>query len=307
MPMRIIGTLFVLILVFGIGGCSGDKPSMKTSIHSLPLTISSQGSPNQADLPATTRPTSQTQTASINPSNGTLSESPDNTLKKSNVQKNLVPVLYYHSVMSKAGNELSMPPDQFETQMAYLQDKGYQSVSLNQLCQARYLGRSLPTKPFVITFDDGYVDNYTTAFPILKKYGFSATIFMVSSYINGEGFMSWPQLKELTANGWEIEGHTVNHQYLTKLDATTVLNELKSSKELLEKGLGNPVDFFAYPYGDLNADVALAVKNTGYIMAFTTERGWADLKADAWHLHRVYCYAFMGLNEFSRRIQNPNY
>jgi len=209
--------------------------------------------------------------------------------------------------MREVGNEVRMPPDQFEDQMAYLQDKGYQSISLDQFYQAEYFGETLPAKPIMITFDDGYADNYTTAFPILKKYGFTATIFMVSSYIDGEGFMTWPQLKELAANGWQIEGHTANHTDLTKLDSKTVLSELKSSKELLEKGLGQPVDFFAYPYGDFNAGVVLAVKNTGYVMAFTTERGWADHNADAWHVHRVYCYAFMGMTEFSRRLQNPNY
>ncbi|MCO5387063.1 MAG: polysaccharide deacetylase family protein [Desulfosporosinus sp.] len=95
----------------------------------------------------------------------------------------------------------------------------------------------------MITFDDGYEDNYATAFPIVKKYGFTAAVFMVSSYIGGEGFMSWPQLRELLANGWEIEGHTVNHPYLSQVDKTIVLNELMNSKETLEKGLGKAVGF----------------------------------------------------------------
>ena len=119
--------------------------------------------------------------------------------------------------------------------------------------------------------------------------------------------MSWPQLKELAANGWEIEGHTVNHPYLSKQNVTTVLKELRSSKELLERELGRPVEFFAYPFGDFNSAIAQAVRNTGYLMAVTTERGWANHDTDSWHVHRVYCYANMGLNEFSRRLQNPNY
>ena len=301
MPKRINRALFFLFLVFGwtlvVSGCANDKPSIITQGDSLPLTSAA--------------PTSQIPLAIINPSE-TSSESSSNPPSSSGVQKaqtqaQAVPILYYHSVMREVGNEVRMPPDQFEDQMAYLQDKGYQSISLDQFYQAEYFGETLPAKPIMITFDDGYADNYTTAFPILKKYGFTATIFMVSSYIDGEGFMTWPQLKELAANGWQIEGHTANHTDLTKLDSKTVLSELKSSKELLEKGLGQPVDFFAYPYGDFNAGVVLAVKNTGYVMAFTTERGWADHNADAWHVHRVYCYAFMGMTEFSRRLQNPNY
>ena len=286
MPKKIIGLgtlLFVfllLVIVYGIYGFAGVKPSLKTP----------------------------TQSSSINQSSKTLPELKNNRSRISNVSgSQALPILYYHSVMWEAGNELRMPPDQFEAQIAYLRDQGYQSITLEQLYEAKYFGGTLPTKPFVITFDDGYVDNYTTAFPVLKKYKFTATVFVVSSYINGEGFMSWPQLKELFANGWEIEGHTANHPYLSKKDAAIVLSELKSSKVLLENGLGHSVDFFAYPYGDFDDSVVLAVKNTGYLMAFTTERGWADYKADDWHIHRVYCFANMGMNEFSRRLKNSNY
>ncbi|OLN32285.1 polysaccharide deacetylase family protein [Desulfosporosinus metallidurans] len=268
---------------------------MKIPQNSSPMTMSSLG--------LSTNP------STINSSYEILPEESANNRSKpvSAAEHQAVPILYYHSVMLEVGNEIRMPPDQFEAQMAYLKDKGYQSVSLDQLYQAQYRGGTLPPKPFVITFDDGYADNYTTAFPILKKYGFTATIFMVSSYINGEDFMSWPQLKELAANGWDIEGHTVNHPYLSKQDATTVLSELRSSKELLERELERPVEFFAYPYGDYNTPVVLAVRNTGYLMAVTTERGWANHNTDSWHVHRVYCYANMGLNEFSRRLHNPNY
>ena len=281
MQNKIIGAFLFVFLVFGSNGCT--KPQ--------------------------TNPTPQTQLTTTNPSNEpNKDELSDNPPTPSSVQvAQAVPILYYHSVVQENGNELRMPPDQFEAQMAYLQDKGYQSVSLEQLYQAMYKGANLPEKPFVITFDDGYVDNYTTAFPIVAKHGFSATVFMVTSYINGPGFMSWPQLKELVAKGWEIEGHTVNHPHLTKINPTTLLSELISSKKLLEKELGHPVEFFAYPFGDLNANVAKAVKESGYLMAVTTERGWADRKDDAWHVQRIYCYASMGMNEFTRRMQNPNY
>ncbi len=281
MEKKIIGALLFVFLVFGSSGCTRPLSS----------------------------PTAQTQLTTISSSNEISQDELSNNLSRpSSVQEaQAVPILYYHSVMQENENELRMPPEQFEAQMAYLQDKGYQSVSLEQLYQALYKGGTLPAKPFVITFDDGYADNYTTAFPILTKHGFTATIFMVTSYINGKGFMSSKQLKELVANGWEIEGHTTNHPYLTKIDSPTLLSELNSSKEQLEKELGQPVNFFAYPYGDLNANVVQALKELGYRMALTTERGWADVKADAWHVRRVYCYASMGMDEFSRRMQNPNY
>jgi len=295
MNKKIIGAFLFVFLVLGSSGCTRPLSS----------------------------PTSQIQITTVNPSSGVnqpessndlsmplseLSSTSSDVSTSSNLQElQAVPILYYHSVMQEAGNELRMPPEEFEAQMAFLQDKGYQSVSLAQLYQATYKGGTLPEKPFVITFDDGYVDNYTTAFSILEKYGFTATVFMVTSYINGKGFLSWDQLKELVAKGWEIQSHTTSHPYLTKVDSSTVINELQLSKELLEKGLGRPVNYFAYPFGDFNPTVIQALKDTGYWMAVTTERGWANVSADAWQVQRVYCYASMGMDEFSRRMQKPNY
>jgi len=291
MLKKTMGALLVVFLVFGSSGCT----TLKTPEDSISLEPVS--------------PISQTQSTTLTQSNETYRETSSNNLSmlKGVQEAQAVPILYYHSVRQENGNELRMPPKQFEAQMAYLQDEGYQSVSLEQLYKTSYEGGTLPARPIVITFDDGYEDNYTTAFPILTKYGFTATIFMVTSYINGKGFLSWLQLKDLVANGWEIEGHTATHPYLIKADSSTVFSELNLSKELLEKELGHPVNFFAYPYGELNASVVQALKDTGYFMAVTTERGWADVRGDIWRVHRIYCYASMGMNEFSRRLQNPDY
>lgn len=275
MPKKIVRALILIIFVLGISGCG------------VALKVASPNS--EVSLPVT-KPDPST-----------------NTPRLPGVQISEVPILYYHSVMLEVGNEVRMPPDQFEAQMAYLKDQGYQSVSLYQLYQAFYKGGSLPPKPFVITFDDGYVDNHTNAFPILEEYGYTATVFMVTSYIDGSDFLSWSQLKELAASGWEIESHTTTHPYLSKVDEATLWHELKSSKELLEEGLGQSVNFFAYPYGDYNSGVAQTVQDTGYLMAITTQRGWANHEDDAFLVKRVYCYADMGQNEFIRRIKNSDY
>lgn len=291
MAKKIIKTLILIVFALAISGCG------------VALKVSS--------------PNSETQSPETKPS-GSLIDTSDNTSKSPSAQVlqvpqvpqspvPQVPILYYHSVMREDGNELRMPPDQFEAQMAYLKEQGYQSITLNQLYQAFYKGGSLPHKPVVITFDDGYVDNYTNAFPILKKYKYTATVFMVSSYIGGKGFLSWPQLKELAASGWEIEGHTITHPYLSKVDEETLGHELKNSKEILEEGLGKPVNFFAHPYGDYNGIVTQAIKDNGYLMAFTTKRGWANPKENALEVKRVYCYANMGQTEFARRLQNSEY
>lgn len=218
-----------------------------------------------------------------------------------------VPVLYYHSVMIQAGNELRMPPAQFEEQMSYLASHGYHDITPQELEQFLRGRGQLPTKPFMITFDDGYADNYTNALPILQKFKFTALVFMVSSYVDGSGYLSGSQLKSLVSAGWTIGGHTVNHVNLAKLDGTAQTRELLDSKKFLEKLTGQPVWCFAYPFGAYNTEIIEQLQKADYQLAFTTERGWALRDANPFLIQRVYCYANMGLREFIRRIENPQY
>ena len=218
-----------------------------------------------------------------------------------------IPILYYHSIKSVSKNELCMPPEKFEKQIAYLSQQGYHSVTLTQLNDFFYGNGQLPEKPIVITFDDGYKDNYETAFPILKKYSFTATVFVITSNVGHSNNLTWSQLEDLTHNGWLVESHTVSHYDLTKLDSRKLAQELNDSKTSLEKHLGTKVDFFAYPSGQFNENVEKAVKNAGYLMAFTTQRGWANRAMNPLLIHRVYCFASMGIEGFEQRVQNPKY
>ncbi|MFZ3101828.1 MAG: polysaccharide deacetylase family protein [Desulfitobacteriaceae bacterium] len=311
--------LKVLILFFigtalglSVIGCSSGKLGSTLVNHppqeNPPITIESQAeadkTPMTASYPERTilpENTSASQALKENPPENP----PGIVLEKSS---KTIPVLYYHSVMVEPGNELRIPPAQFETQMRYLSEQGYNVVNLDQLYKYFYEKGILPEKPVVITFDDGYEDNYTNVFPILKKYGYTATVFVVTGYVNGKGFMSWKQLQELGDSGWQIEGHTLNHPSLVKdkLDVISLKLEITEAKDILEKRFGRTVKFFAYPNGDYNADVIRKVKEAGYLMAFTTERGWADRK-DPMLVHRVYCFANMGIEEFARRLNNPQY
>ncbi|MHB8125152.1 MAG: polysaccharide deacetylase family protein [Desulfitobacteriaceae bacterium] len=260
---------------------------------------------NTVDVP---RDTDNTIITASSPERPLMSENKSTSQEPLEKPSEHIPVLYYHSVMVEPGNELRVPPEQFETQMRYLSAHGYHVVSLDQLYKYFYEKGTLPVKPVVITFDDGYEDNYTIAYPILKKYGYTATVFVVTSYINGKGYMSWEQLKELGDKGWQIEGHTINHPSLVKDKLTEVVlnRELIEAKDTLEKCMGRTVKFFAYPFGDYNSDVVQEVTEAGYLMAFTTERGWANSK-NPMQVHRVYCFANMGIEEFARRLQNPQY
>jgi peptidoglycan/xylan/chitin deacetylase (PgdA/CDA1 family) len=272
------------------------------------FSLNSDSAQNQDQPAMASSPAAADPAATDNAANDPPAADPAAPQERPQKHSQAVPIIYYHSVLSEPGNELRMPPEQFEAQISYLSRNGYHVVSLEQLYQYYYAQGTLPEKPVVITFDDGYEDNYTKAFPILKKYGYTATVFAVTSYINGQGFMSWAQLQELIANGWQIEGHTINHPHLVKDNLTTadLEKELKEAKSILEKGLNRKVRFFAYPFGDYNTAIRLKVREAGYLMAFTTERGWAG-SSDQLLVPRVYCYANMGLGEFARRLQNPRY
>jgi len=218
-----------------------------------------------------------------------------------------VPILYYHSIMVESGNELRMPPEEFAGQMNYLSQNGYHVLTLDQLYNAFYNKASLPAKPIVITFDDGYRDNFTNAFPIMQKYNFPGTVFMVSSYIDGDGFLTTDQLKQLQTAGWTIGGHTENHIDLSQVSNETAVQELKNSRSTLENLLGQPLKYMAYPFGGYNSSIMNLTQADGYVAGFTTVRGWASQETNPYAIQRIYCYANMGIQEFERRITHPDY
>lgn len=217
-----------------------------------------------------------------------------------------LPILYYHSIMTEKGNELRIPVEQFEEQMKYLYDNGFHVISLDQMYSA-LAGGSLPQKPVVITFDDGYEDNYTNAYRVMKKYNFTGSVFMVSNYVNGTGFLKMSQLQELQANGWIIGGHTANHIDLATVNKTEAIKELKESRDDLEKQLNYKMKYFAYPFGGYNENVISIIREDGYQIAFTKEKGWLIPNEDLLLLKRVYLYANMGMDKFIYRLNNYNY
>lgn len=217
-----------------------------------------------------------------------------------------VPILYYHSIAREAGNELRVPVEEFEAHMNYLKQAGFKSITLQELFQHYSEGLELPKKPFVLTFDDGYADNYANAFKIAKQYGFTGTIFMVTDWIDGTGYLTREQLRELSAQGWQIEAHTVSHPRLNEIDTKQLEKELSESKKKLEEILNLRINFLAYPFGIYSDQIIQKAREAGYLMGLTTNRGWA-VGEEPFLLQRVYCYANMGLNELKRRVENPNY
>lgn len=199
-----------------------------------------------------------------------------------------VPIMMYHHVAgTRAVRADTVSPQRFEWHMAYLRDNHFHVLSLDTLAQAIRQKKPLPARSVVITFDDGYEDNYTHAFPILKKYRFPATIFVSSDLMDGPGYLTTQQMKEMLAHGMDIGSHTRTHVYLPDLTEEKQAAEIRGSKERLEEILGVPVKYFAYPSGGFTEPIKHLVREAGYYGACTTNRGYDRLNRDVFELKRV--------------------
>lgn len=183
----------------------------------------------------------------------------------------------YHSATDTVGNQLSVSPSNFDAQMAYLSSHGYTPISLDTLYGIFNNQVAAPAKPIVLTFDDGYIDFFANAYPILKKYGFHATSFVITGFVGKPAYLSWENIKAMQSSGLiNFESHTVNHVYLPSLSYTSALKELEDSKTTLEAETGYPVHFIAYPSGGSNSLVWNAATKAGYIGGLGTWRGKAS-------------------------------
>ncbi|HWR42483.1 polysaccharide deacetylase family protein [Sporomusa sp.] len=197
-----------------------------------------------------------------------------------------VPILAYHQV-SSVPEVYSIDPDQFEEHMRYLESHGYTAISLAELFAAKSGVQSLPPKPVIITFDDGYDDNYLTALPIMEKYGMKGTVFVIAGQVGQPGYLTWDQVKAMQAKGTEVGSHTYSHVALSEISQPQLMDEVTRSKQMIENNLARPVDFFAYPFGQYNIDTIAALKQAGYTGACTGLPGLGTTTDDAYQLKRV--------------------
>ena len=177
-----------------------------------------------------------------------------------------VPILLYHHVgISPVNSQYYVSPDKFEEQMKLLRDWEYTTITTEMLVKALTEGSALPPRPILITFDDGNLDNYTTAFPIMQKYGFTGVLYIVDNYIGADKYMSVYQIKEMASAGWEVGSHSGNHVDLTAIEMQRQRHEIVDSRMFLKKELGLPILTFAHPYGVSNHSVLNYAELSGYI------------------------------------------
>lgn len=224
-------------------------------------------------------------------------------------QINGVTILMYHKVGNPPpGSQLKklwVSNDMFRKQMAYLAERGYHSITFKDIYQLWDKNIPLPPNPVLITFDDGYANNYDNAFPILRDFGFKAVLYVVVQTVGWENtwhdpksetrinMVSWAQLKELQKAGWEIGSHTMNHRNLEKIELKEVKIEMEKSRAILTEFMGEVPDSFAYPYG-AGADtpaIREKAKEAGYRTAVSVHAGKWNLdqfKDSPFDLPRVF-------------------
>jgi peptidoglycan/xylan/chitin deacetylase (PgdA/CDA1 family) len=197
-----------------------------------------------------------------------------------------VPILTYHYVRTnpnrndRMGFALSVTPADFAAQMDWLARNNFHTITTEDLYAYLNGTRGLPSRPVILTFDDGYADFYTTALPILRSHDFRAVAYVVSSFVGQPGYMTAAQVREADQSGIEIGSHTVTHADLARMSVGAVRQQLLGSKEFLERLLGHSVVSFCYPSGRVNSMVAIEVANAGYHDATTTRFGFWHTLAD---------------------------
>lgn len=213
-----------------------------------------------------------------------------------------VPILSYHQV-SEEDDLYSVTASQFAEQMEYLAGKGYHAISLEELFNF-YEGKgTLPNKPIIITFDDGYEDNFLTALPIMEKYNMKGTVFIVPNLVNTPDYLSWPQISAMQERNTEIGSHTMNHIGLGEVAPEEQRREIFDSKIVLEQHSNKAIKFFAYPYGQFTAITQQLLHEAGYVGATSGIPGLNNKTTDAYALKRINVpHPKYGLGEFRLRL-----
>ncbi|HEX3738023.1 MAG TPA: polysaccharide deacetylase family protein [Solirubrobacterales bacterium] len=186
-----------------------------------------------------------------------------------------VPILVYHALgeapPSEAYPGLYVPDDEFEEEMSWLARKGYEGVTLDQVERAWYHGGTLPAKPIVITFDNGYPEQVTFAPEVLSRYGWPGVLFEIT-----EEHLRPFEIRPVIELGWEVDSHSATHPNLTELSGSELEYQVAASRRYLRRKFGVPSDNFCYPSSEYDAGTIAAVKEAGYVGAVTENAGYAS-------------------------------
>jgi peptidoglycan/xylan/chitin deacetylase (PgdA/CDA1 family) len=229
-----------------------------------------------------------------------------------------IPVLMYHRVLAEplkdSRHGIWVTAQSFEQNLFSLQQRGYSPITFEQIQLFLNGTFSLPKNPVILTFDDGYQDNYTTAFPLLKKYGFSAVIFLVADKLRRTNFwdadeppaplMKDDEILEMSKAGIEFGSHTVTHPNLTQSSPEQIRSELTESKQILELLLRKKIVSLAYPYGAVHEIAKSLASDSGYSFGIATNSGPLTFSEDFFEIRRTQIFPWTDRFGFWKKTQS---
>lgn len=230
---------------------------------------------------------------------------------------NRIPILMYHRLADIPGDRNALPPEKFLEQLHFLKQKGYHTATMHEVWAHYTMGKKLPKKSVLLTFDDGYADNFTIALPLLQKFQMRAAVFPISNWIGKENkwenfnkelttTMTDEQLRAWLAAGMEIGAHSVNHPFLAGCRPDVLLREVSECKQALKNRLGYDIDFFCYPYGNFSPTVISALKAAGYKGAFAIFDRVPLWNTDVYALPRIPIPARQRMWEFRLKVSRAH-
>jgi peptidoglycan/xylan/chitin deacetylase (PgdA/CDA1 family) len=212
-----------------------------------------------------------------------------------------VPILTWHRVAvfaqeyTKSIPDETVEPSVFAQEIDALATHGYHPISQLQLFNALFHDAVLPPRPVLLTVDDGYVDDVKTILPILQAHHFVATFYIITHRFHEPGFLNTTEVRRLDAAGMDIGAHTRNHVPLAKVSATEMTEQISGSRRDLERVVGHPVQWFAYPFGSFDDAVVAAVRKAGFALAVTTQGGTSESSQAPLRMPRIHIGRSAGL------------
>ncbi|HKY54871.1 MAG TPA: polysaccharide deacetylase family protein [Anaerolineales bacterium] len=295
---------FLTLLSIGCGGLTFLATPPPTLVIEPTRTASPYPSPTLIAIP--TQTLYPTDTATVPPSptlvptdtfTPTLTSEPPRVMQGPN--EVIVPILLYHHIgIPQGASPYYVSPTEFERQMFLLREWGYRTISVELLVRAIKQGAELPPKPVILTFDDGSATAFRTALPIMQKYGFTGTVYIVYNYIGISGYMNVDQIRAMHAAGWEIGSHSTSHVDLT-IRSDRQKDEIVDSRSKLQALLEIPILTFAYPFGAYNSDSVHYAHFAGYIAAVGLGNESLQGNKNLFYLYRMAVNGNQSLESFA--------
>lgn len=302
----LVSAALLVALLVSCSAAYRQPPTPTPSPTPAPTSTPTQAAPTATPAPTCTPCPSPVPTSTPEPTpTPTPWPTPDGIARTA-----YVPILMYHYISVPPKNadairrDLSVSPGAFEQQLRYLRENGYQAISLYDLNRHLQRGDPLPAKPVILTFDDGYRDNFDFAFPLLVKYGFTGTFFLVTEPIDrgDEAYLTWPQVALMSRMGMDMEPHTYTHPDLTNKPVDYIVWQVIGSKEAIEERTGRTCRFFAYPSGQYDQRVVDVLKSAYFWGAVVSQAGATHTSEGMFQLKRVRIRGSDTLEQFAQKL-----